>query len=390
MFESIAFGRASLADVTSLGEFAECLLYYKKVHAIVDHGSFTRLARICGTETLLGLVEDGHVAITYLENRPAVSTRPLGGREQHGFHLMQGKGKESQNLVPQLFRELTGKEGRGRRLARKLLDQMSTRTYNVADLGQSIGAIEEKAYTDRLVPQILTALGISQLPVAPRFRVSKEGDGFVIDTNLDFVTLNAEYMRNNPDHSLNPALVLDLLYEGYAEVDFAATLATEMVPTPTESVIARERIALVLEAGGRSLNRLSTFKCFAIPHDGSIAELINSGARTFEDMRKLLSEADRFKAWVHGQPPEGDLAKAYVDEVTRLSWRTGSVTKNLRFILFNAAQIAAGAAIAGPIGAAGGLALAATDSYLLDRLLTGWKPHQFVRGPLEKFLNSSQ
>jgi hypothetical protein len=74
--------------------------------------------------------------------------------------------------------------------------------------------------------------------------------------------------------------------------------------------------------------------------------------------------------------------------VTKGSWRTGSVTKNLRFVLFNAAQIAAGAAIAGSEGALAGVALAATDSYILDRLLTGWKPHQFVRGPLEKFLDT--
>src|SRR6202795_192359 len=132
MFESSAFGRASLADVTSLGEFAECLLYYKKVHAIVDHGSFTRLARTCGTETLLGLVEDGHVAITYLENRPAVSTRPLGGREQHGFHLMQRKGRPPQNLVPQIFRELTGKGGGGRALPPKLLDKLLKKKNNSA------------------------------------------------------------------------------------------------------------------------------------------------------------------------------------------------------------------------------------------------------------------
>ncbi len=391
MFESIAFGRDSLADVTSLGELAECLLYYKQVHAIVDHGSFTRLARICGPDTLLGLVEDGHLALTYLENRPAIATRLVGGRAEHAFVMMQAKGKESQNLVPLLFQELTGKEGRGRRLARKLLDRMSKRTYVNTDLDKSLQAIEHAAYTDRLVPQILAARGISQqLPAESRFRVHRENDGFVVDTNLDFVLLNAEYKGHHPDQSLEPALILDVLYEGYAELDFAASVATELAPTPTESVIAKERIASVLEASGRSFDRLSAFKSLAIPHSGSIAESINKGTRSFEDLRKLLSEAERFKKWVHGQPPEGELAKAYVDEVTKGSWRTGSATKNLRFVLFNAAQVAVGAAIAGPAGALAGVVLAATDSYLLERLLTGWKPHQFVRGPLEKFLDASQ
>jgi hypothetical protein len=104
----------------------------------------------------------------------------------------------------------------------------------------------------------------------------------------------------------------------------------------------------------------------------------------------LLAKAEPFKQWVQEQAPEGDLVRAYIEQVTSTSWRTGSATKNLRFILFNAAQIAAGAAIAGPGGAVAGVALAATDSYLLDRLLTGWRPHQFVRGPLEKFLSDTK
>jgi hypothetical protein len=149
------------------------------------------------------LVEDGHLALTYLENRPAIATRLVGGRAEHAFVMMQAKGKESQNLVPLLFQELTGKEGRGRRLARKLLDRMSKRTYVNTDLDKSLQAIEHAAYTDRLVPQILAARGISQqLPAESRFRVHRENDGFVVDTNLDFVLLNAEYKGDHSDQSL--------------------------------------------------------------------------------------------------------------------------------------------------------------------------------------------
>jgi hypothetical protein len=389
MFESISFSRASLVDLTSLGELAECLLYYKKVHVIVDHGSFTGLARVCGPEALLGLIEDDHLAVTYLENRPVIATQLVAGREQHGFALMQAKGKESQSLVPQLFQELTGKQGRGRRLAQRFLDRLSTKTYVAGDLSRSLGAIKDITYTDRLVPQILAARGVSGLPTAPRFRVHEENAAFLIDTNLDFAMLNAEYRRINLDHNLEPALALDLLYEGYAEVDLAASLAAELAPTSTESVIAKERIASVPEASGRSLDRLSAFRSFVVPHNGSIAEAINGRTRTFEELRALLAKADRFKQWVNEQAPDGDLARAYIDQVTSTSWRTGSTTKTLRFILFNAAQIAAGAAIAGPGGVVAGVALAATDSYLLDRLLTGWRPHQFVRGPLEKFLTGT-
>ena len=121
---------------------------------------------------------------------------------------------------------------------------------------RALRAIETAAYTDQLVPQILMAMGISNLPGEVTFQVHKESDAFIVDTNLDFVALNAEYTHANPDRSLNAGLILDILYEGYAEVDFAATLATEMAPTPTESVIAKERVASVLELSGRSFDRL--------------------------------------------------------------------------------------------------------------------------------------
>jgi hypothetical protein len=389
MFESVTFSRASMSDLTSLGDFAECLLYYRRVHAVVDHGSFTRLARICGPETLIGLIEDGHLSMTYLENRPAVASQVVGGRNQHGFVLVQGQGKESQNLVPQLFQDLTGKQGRGRRLARRLLNRLSSKTYVPDDLAPSLGMVEDTGYTDRLVPQILVALGVVRLPDAPQFRIYRENGAFFIDTNLDFAALNAEYRCNHADHNLDPAFLLDLLYEGHAEVDFAASRSTEMVPAPAESVIAKERVLSLLEASSRSLDRLTAFKSLVLSHNGSVADAINSGIRTFEDLRKLLGAADRFKQWIHGQPPEGDLVKSYLEDVTSVSWRTGSATKNLRFILFNGAQVAAGAAIAGPVGALAGVGLAAADTYLLDRLLTGWKPHQFVRGPLQQFLDGS-
>jgi hypothetical protein len=317
-------------------------LYYKKVHAVVDHQILTSLARICGPETLLGLIEDGYLGLNYLENRPAVSTRTIEHIPEHGFVLVQARGKESQNLVPNLFHELTGKPGRGRRLANRFLSRIETRTYAAGDFEQSIEALRDGTYTDRLALRLLSALGVAGAPKTARFRIARGKEGFAIDTDLDFAILNAEYQRHHPESSISPALILDILYEGYAELDFAAALGTEITPTPTESAIAEERLAAVLQASGRSIETRSIFQDLAIQCEGSVSEAINAGRRNFEDLRRLLEKARQFKQWLHGQAPDADLAKAYVEEVTRISWKSEPATKNLRFILFNAAQIAAG------------------------------------------------
>jgi hypothetical protein len=37
-------------------------------------------------------------------------------------------------------------------------------------------------------------------------------------------------------------------------------------------------------------------------------------------------------------------------------------------------------------GIAAGVGLNAADYYLIDRLIKGWKPNQFLEGPLKNFL----
>jgi hypothetical protein len=38
------------------------------------------------------------------------------------------------------------------------------------------------------------------------------------------------------------------------------------------------------------------------------------------------------------------------------------------------------------LGIPAGLALGATDSFIVDRLLKGWRPNQFIEGPLRDFV----
>jgi hypothetical protein len=40
------------------------------------------------------------------------------------------------------------------------------------------------------------------------------------------------------------------------------------------------------------------------------------------------------------------------------------------------------------IGSAGSVALSAADSFIFDKFLKGWRPNQFIEGPLKKFLQT--
>jgi ABC-type branched-subunit amino acid transport system permease subunit len=57
-------------------------------------------------------------------------------------------------------------------------------------------------------------------------------------------------------------------------------------------------------------------------------------------------------------------------------------------LIFTAAGLGLDAAGLGGAGTMIATALGAADTFLLDRILRGWKPSQFVTGPLMKFVKS--
>jgi hypothetical protein len=67
------------------------------------------------------------------------------------------------------------------------------------------------------------------------------------------------------------------------------------------------------------------------------------------------------------------------------SWITRLPAKSFRFVLAFGLGAALEVLYPSGLGLAASAGLAATDQLLLDPLLRGWRPSQFVEGPLQKF-----
>lgn len=73
-----------------------------------------------------------------------------------------------------------------------------------------------------------------------------------------------------------------------------------------------------------------------------------------------------------------DLLKEYFKEATAATWVDGLPVKSLRWSVFTAIGLGVDALGAGGVGTIAATALGAADTFLLDRLLKGWKPTQFI------------
>jgi hypothetical protein len=103
----------------------------------------------------------------------------------------------------------------------------------------------------------------------------------------------------------------------------------------------------------------------------------------------ILPKAAKFKEWLRSDAPQQDVIKAYFKEVVTPTWIDKLPSKAVRWFLFTAAGLGLDAIGAGGLGTVTGIGLGATDTFLLDRLLKGWEPNQFVDDHLRKLIPPS-
>src|SRR6185437_1906149 len=101
-------------DSRLLGFIGECLLFYDRVLVVVNHKGFESLARICGSDTLWGLLADGPLQIIFQENRLAILGEKLNGTDCHSFIASEVRQYTAQNFVVKTMQELVGRPGAGR------------------------------------------------------------------------------------------------------------------------------------------------------------------------------------------------------------------------------------------------------------------------------------
>ena len=65
-------------------------------------------------------------------------------------------------------------------------------------------------------------------------------------------------------------------------------------------------------------------------------------------------------------------------------------TKRIRLAVFALTNTALGLLTSPIIGASSGLGLSALDSFLLDKVMKGWRPNHFIEGPLKHFIESQR
>jgi hypothetical protein len=391
MFQS-ALIRRQISGPTSVdaGAIAETLLFYNRVHVVADKGLLSDLIAAIGLDNFVTLVSDHRLSVSYSRSLPAVVTNTINHVPKHLFtaitvhaHADRRKAQNVDDVAEAI--ERSTKRGRKTKAATtRLMDSFRFRTVGPRDLRDAAVMAEQelsdplyvrtavKALIDNWVPSY-------RLPSTWDFRAAFADEGwFYIITDLDFGVINREYHKlTSPEHSsISPEYILAFLQDARVDIDLAADYMSELVTRPEVSELIRLKIARMLARRDSNSRQIASFQEVHLGDARAIREAINSGERNFSEFLHVLDKADRFREWLAERNPDAQLLTEYYNAVTADSWVGTLRAKSLRYIT------TAVVGIASPVM---GLLASAADELVVDRILRGWRPNQFVEGQLRKF-----
>jgi hypothetical protein len=207
-----------------------------------------------------------------------------------------------------------------------------------------------------------------------------------IETNLDFARANRFYRRVVPDAKFDKASVLVGVFRGLADLRTAATFSDEMAVSPGALAIAELKFEKLLSKHTQSAGKIEAFQEWTCENGRAIREAVAEKRYDFDDILRLAEQAGRFKDWLAKQPDTADLRREYLTAASNVGWAEKLPLKVVRFLLFTSIGGALSLAATPVGGVVAGAALNALDYFLVDQLIKGWKPNQFVEGPLKDFV----
>jgi hypothetical protein len=396
MFERALIRRLDGSEI-DIGLIAETIFFYGKTHLLLDRSLILGLARGLSVSDLERLLESGTVQLSYKTgNLGVIST---GAPRSHQFVEFFVGAKEKKKLsVPEEIEFTINREikdaSRARSLSRLFIRNVKANKsprddipkLTQADVSDGFYVLSAvRATLGHLVPEYTPPLDLT-------FSVHDTGQGYAVVTNLNYHEINHFYHRRVPaaHSSISTEFLLSFLQDARADTYFAAHYSAEIVTVPVLSELIRLKHFEFLRRRDTSLGQLELFKEIAIGDFPSIREVINSGERKFVELLELVKQGAKFRNWLHDQNPDVNLLQEYQRAATADTWANKLPTKGLRFAIATGLGLAGEAFMPTGISTLAGLSIGAGDTFLLDKIIKGWRPNQFIESRMRSFVTVDQ
>lgn len=392
MFDHVVLRRAEAGSPITAGQIAEALLFYQKVHLVVDRQTLFQLLGQIGASGLLSLVARTDFSAVYTEEILGTMTNSVGVSQYHDFiaFTLSGTaaGDKLSTPIDRLRHDLEQSgivKNQSKKIAEAFLRRVPIRKMSGNHFVE--GGIPEATRSDLSNTDFLTTAFSEILARTPggyhpgpdlKVEIIKGQQGFFLFDNIDYGRVNrARAEMEPPVEPLTRAHVLSHLQDARADLALAAHYGGDFVTSAVTSSVIRLKVDVLLKRSAMNARACRDFAEVVLPDMPTVAEHVDSGARSFQEFLVLLDKSAKFREWLKSTNPDEGLTREYLRTISSQDWIQTPKSKGIRYLLTLAADAT------NPVA---GFAAGLVDNFLLEKLLKGWRPNHFINDRLAPFL----
>lgn len=392
MFEHVVLRRAEGGLPISAGQIAEALLYYQKAHLFIDRRTLFSLVKQIGTGHVLTLLRRPELSAVYCEEELATHTQSIGVSQFYSyvaFKLDGHKGvaplKTPQDRLQFELERQGIQKSEAKRFAKVFLEVVPVRKLSgdhflKGGIGDAAKCdLLDADYAGRAIRKAISLIpGGYEAGDDLKFKVSDSPLGLLVVTDIDLTSINRRRAQAIPSiDALTIAHLLGTILGACGDLALASFYGGDFVTSAVNSAIIQVRHTELLRRSNLNVDSRRQFTEVIMPDSPSLAEVIDSGERTFDEFLGLLDRSARFKDWIKTVNPDEALIHTYMRDVSSEGWIQRLPAKSLRYILTSAL---------GATNPVVGLVSGFVDNFLVEKLFSGWRPNHFVSGTLSPFI----
>ncbi|MCW7494672.1 hypothetical protein ND861_18610 [Leptospira sp. 2 VSF19] len=394
MFERISITETEeeyLDRPLDIGLILESMLFYRKTIVICStKKAFLQILTELGIDNLIKLIESETLELMFNETYSAIETNlDTNNKLIHNVKIQQFNNITKESELEKACILFTNRTGKGKRIAKLLIEQTKSFKHSIPFKEIAKEVFLDKKYIEKAYKGILNRyVPNSEELNLGTFSLEKNEYGFSINSTLDFEKINTIISKIGKEKIiLGSGNILADILGIESDIYCSSENLSEIISTNSKNNLLSLRLSYLSEKLLRSNFQKENFLKKINPSLKTIKEEYDSGNIDISKLTNAILHSNKFKKWLNTQENDQDILDSYHSEIIKEDYLSKLPDKVYRWIFFGITGLILEKFLPGKVGMVTGVGLSIADNFFVDKLMSGWRPNQFVKDYLIKSIH---
>lgn len=361
----------------------DTMLFYGEVNVLVYRDELATLLTYFGEDLLAELITAGRIKLHIRQELFGVPAVPVENSTHYGCLITQKKNESLSSVLYEAHQSIIRNSTKSIAFSDRFSKLTSTFLYIPEIKDHIVNDFFNKQYIQNAIPQLLK-LSVPEytIPQDLIFEIEEDTkqimpfETYSINSNIDVDLINKIRSEKGISYPFDYAGFMLALMESRGDNYIAGQFESELVTDKDYSSLIGLQLTDAIQKSLRSEEQINLFNEHILTEYPSIGDAFINRTISGKELIKLLVEGDKFREWLKNVPIDSNLINKYIEEITKETLADKKWIKGTRFAVTQ---------LFGLIPVVGNI-VSGIDTFLVEKLLKGWKPNHFIDKELKPLL----